>query len=105
MVGLLAKLMDWCAIQATSRRVPENDNRNLRLDEAVEFLKGPDFIPQEIKPAQLKFDNSLHFRFPTPRPTELFENNTVYGRFYRSADHWQERPAIVLLHGWNSVLS
>jgi pimeloyl-ACP methyl ester carboxylesterase len=105
MLAPFAKLIDWCAIQATSRRIAGIDNRNLRLDEAVQFLKGPDFIPEEIKPAQVEFDDSLHFRFPTPRPTEFSENNIAYGRLYRCADHWQERPAIVLLHGWNSVLS
>jgi pimeloyl-ACP methyl ester carboxylesterase len=101
----LAKFIDWCAIQATSRRIPQIDNRSLRLAEAFQFLKGPDFIPQESKPAQVEFDGPLHFRFPTPHPSEFVENNTVYGRLYRCADQWQERPAIVLLHGWNSTLS
>jgi pimeloyl-ACP methyl ester carboxylesterase len=35
----------------------------------------------------------------------LLENNTVYGRLYRCAGRWQERPAIILLHGWNSSFS
>ncbi len=104
----LAKLIDWCAIQVTSRRVPKTNNQSLRLGEAVQFLKGPDFIPAESKPAQIAFnhDNSgLHFRFPTPRPSEFVENNVVYGRHYRCANNWQKRPTLVLLHGWNSVLS
>src|SRR5436190_9973466 len=105
MIAPLAKLMDWCAIQATSRRIPQIDNRNLRLGEAFQFLKGPDFIPQESKPTLVQFDGPLHFRFPTPRPSEFVENNTVYGRLYRCAGQWPERPAIVLLHGWNSTLS
>lgn len=104
----LAKLIDWCAIQVTSRRVPKTDSRSLRLAEAVQFLKGSDFISAESKPAQLEFNpnnSGLHFRFPTPQPSEFAENNVVYGRLYRCAKAWQGRPTIVLLHGWNSVLS
>jgi pimeloyl-ACP methyl ester carboxylesterase len=108
MIAPLAKLIDWCAIQVTSRRVPKIDNLNLRLDEALHFLKGSDFIPAESKPAQIQFNPhnaGLHFLFPTPRPSQFAENNVVYGRLYRCASDWQERPTIVLLHGWNSVLS
>jgi hypothetical protein len=105
MFAVLAKLIDWCAIQATSRTIPQRGNQDLRLEEAFQFLRGPDFIPLESKPAQVEFDAPLHFRFPTPRPSEFAENNTVHGRLYRCADQWQKRPAIVLLHGWNSALS
>jgi dienelactone hydrolase len=108
MFAPLAKLIDWCAIQATSRRVPDTDIRSLRLEQAVQFLKGPDFIATESKPAQMEFNpnnSGLHFRFPTPRPGDFAENNIVYGRLYHCSERWQERPVIVLLHGWNSVLS
>jgi len=108
MIAPLAKLIDWSAIQVISRRLPPNDGGGLRLEEAIRFLKGPDFLPAESCPAQVRFhphNSGLHFQFPTPRPSDCAENNTVYGRLYRCAGHWQERPAIVLLHGWNSFLS
>ncbi len=66
---------------------------------------GPDFIPAESEPARVEFSPSpsgLHFRFPTPRPCGVAENNIVYGRFYRCAGRWQERPMVVLLHGGNA---
>jgi hypothetical protein len=86
MIAPLAKFMDWLRIQKRCRRRPPIDGRNLRLEEALQFLKGPDFIPAESQPAKVEFSpnqSGLHFRFPTPRPCGLAENNIVYGRFYR----------------------
>jgi pimeloyl-ACP methyl ester carboxylesterase len=76
----------------------------LRLEEAVQFLKGPDFIPAESQSRLVGIEfnpdeSGLHFRFPTPRPGDFAENNVAYGRLYRCAGRWQERPVIVLLHG------
>jgi acetyl esterase/lipase len=78
------------------------NERDLKLEQAVQFLNGPDFIPAESQPAQLDFipdTSGGRFRFPTPRPCEFAENNVVHGRLYRCADAWQERPVIVSLHG------
>ena len=73
-----------------------------RLAEAVEFLNGPGFIPVESEPAQVEFEaggDGRHFRFPSPRPGEVVENNMVYGRLYRCGEHWREKPVVVLLPG------
>jgi hypothetical protein len=104
MITSLAKFIDWSALQVLTRRVPA-PSANMRLAEAVQFLQGPDFIPAASQPARVEFEGSLHFHFPSPRPCEFKENNVVYGRLYRCAGRWQERPTIVLLHGWNSTPS
>jgi len=70
-----------------------------KLEKALEFLNGPDFIPAASEPARIEFDGPRHFKFPTPRPGKVEENNIVYGRLYRCAEHWQERSAIILLDG------
>jgi len=69
------------------------------LEEALAFLNGPDFLPAASDPARMEFDGPRRFRFPTPRPSEIEENNVVYGRLYRCAGRWQERPVIILLDG------
>jgi pimeloyl-ACP methyl ester carboxylesterase len=97
MIAPLAKLIDWSVIQATTLREPPADGRNPRLEEALQFLNGPDFIPAESQPARVEFypdKSGLHFE----------ENNVVYGRLYRCAERWQERPVIVLLHGGNDSI-
>ena len=102
MIASLVKFIDWLSIQKNCMRVPPIDGRRLRLEEALQFLKGPDFIRSESQPARVEFNpdqSGLPFRFPTPQPSGFAANNVVYGRFYRYAGHWQERPVIVLLHG------
>jgi pimeloyl-ACP methyl ester carboxylesterase len=108
MIAPLAKLMDWSALQIAYAMLPQSmwqeaaNERDLKLEQAVQFLNGPDFIPAESQPAQLDSGPDAsggRFRFPTPRPSEFAENNVVHGRLYRCADAWQERPVIVLVHG------
>src|SRR5271157_923335 len=108
MIAPLAKFIDWSVFQIAYAMLPQSmwreaaNERDLKLEQAVQFLNGPDFIPAESQPAQLDFgpDASVgRFRFPTPRPCEFAENNVVHGRLYRCGDAWQERPVIVLLHG------
>jgi pimeloyl-ACP methyl ester carboxylesterase len=108
MIAPLAKFIDWSVLQIGYAMLPQSmwreaaNERDLKLEQAVQFLNGPDFIPAESHPAQLDFGPAAsdgRFRFPTPRPCEFAENNVVYGRLYRCADAWQERPVTVLLHG------
>lgn len=102
MIAPLAKLMDWLAVQAATLMMPA-DASMPKLEESLQFLKRPDFIPTENQPAQAEFNGSFDFRFPTPRPGDCTVNNVVHGRFYRCAGQWQERPVIILLHGWGDI--
>jgi dienelactone hydrolase len=104
MIAPLAKLIDWSAIQAATLMMPVDD-LNSKLEEAIQFLKESDFIPAETQPAQVQFNGTLHFTFPTPRRCEFPENNVVHGRLYRCAGRWQERPVIILIPGWNDSAS
>ena len=47
MIAPLAKFIDWLSIQKDFMRIPSIDARNLRLEEALQFLNGADFIPAE----------------------------------------------------------
>ena len=104
MIAPLAKLMDWSAIQLMTLMMPANEC-DWRLEEALGFLKGPDFVSTDSQPAQVEFNGPVHFRFPTPRPCEFTENNVVPGRLYRSPERWRERPVIILLPGYNDSAS
>ena len=101
MIAALAKFIDWSIIQVLSLLEPPPNAQGPRLEEALEFLKGPNFIPAESQPARVKFisSESGHFRFPTPRPGGSAENNVVYGRLYRCPERWRQQPVVVLLHG------
>ena len=108
MIAPLAKFIDRLVLQIGHAMLPQSTWReaaheqDLKLEQTVQFLNGPDFIPTESQPAQLDFipdASGGRFRFPSPRPCEFAENNVVHGRLYRCADAWQERPVIVGLHG------
>ena len=80
-------------------RMPSVQGHDLRLEEAIRFLKGPNFIPLESQAAQIEFQSkSGKFHFPTPQPSGSAEIDVVYGRLYRCPGRRQERPAIILLH-------
>jgi len=108
MIAFLEKFIDRSALQIGYAMLPQSiwresaNERDLKLEQAVQFLNGTDFIPAESQPAQLDFIPDApggRFCFPSPRPCGFAENNVVHGRLYRCSDAWQERPVIVLLHG------
>ena len=105
MIAPLARFLDWSALQMASVVAPVRDvpESKWRLAEALEFLNGPDFVPTTSDPARIEFDGRRNFRFPSPRPSEDAENNIVYGRLYRCAERWRERPVIILLDGAPSL--
>lgn len=105
MIAPLAKLIDWSVLQVVYAVIglKHAPRPEWKLEEALEFLNGPDFIPSASAPARIEFDGRRHFKFPTPRPCADEENNTVYGRLHRCAERWQERPAVILLDGAFSV--
>jgi hypothetical protein len=98
MFAPLAKWMDWLTIQILVGRQPVNKGSS-RLEESLRFLGGSNFIPAESQPARVEVSGRLDFHFSTPCPSEFVENNVVYGRLYRCARDWQDRPVIILLHG------
>jgi hypothetical protein len=101
MIAPMAKFIDWSVLQMAYAvfRLKHAPKPQWRLDEALEFLNGSDFIPAARNAAQIEFDGPRNFTFPTPRPSQGEENNIVYGRLYRCAERWQERPVIILLDG------
>jgi hypothetical protein len=103
MIAPLAKFIDWSLLNvgAMAIRLPHEDD-DMRLEAALQLLKGPDFLPDGSEPAPVEFNpdhSGRHFCFPTPLPSKCEENNIVYGRLYRCSERWQERPVIVLLDG------
>lgn len=104
MIAPLARFLDWSSIQLMTLMAPTDDLVS-KLEEAVQFLNGPDFVPAESQPARVEFSGSRNFSFPTPRACKFAENNLVHGRLYRCAERWRERPVVILLPGWKDIAS
>jgi hypothetical protein len=99
MIAPLAKFIDWLAIQTGELVSPADDRRNPRLAEAIQFLNNSDFLAAPRPLLQLEFDGPENFRFPTPRPGAIAENNIAFGRLFPCGPRWEKRPAVILLHG------
>ncbi len=104
-IAPLAKFIDWSALQMAYAVIglKHAPRSKWKLEEALDFLNGPDFIPAASDPAQIEFDGPRHFQFPTPLPGRTPENNVVYGRLDRCAERWQERPVIIVLDGYPPI--
>jgi len=68
MIAPLAKFIDWSALQVLFAFWLRSVSRSKwELEEALEFLNGPDFIPAASDRAQIEFEGPRHFKFSTPR--------------------------------------
>jgi len=105
MMAGLSRLIDWAAIQGAAARMPQPDGSDSHLAQAQGLIESPDFIPAEVAAATVQLSGGNRLHFESPAPGAFAENNVVHGRLYRCAQHWQERPTILLLHGWNDVLN
>jgi hypothetical protein len=72
-----------------------------RIAEAEKLLAEKDFFFFVESPADLTFLDEHAFTFRSAITTPAEANNTVFGRLYRAGGKWQERPSVILLHGWN----
>lgn len=105
MMAGLSRLVDRFAIDLAAARMPLPDGRDPRLTEAQQVIDSPDFIPAQVEAAKVQFAGAVGLQFETPQPGPFTENNTVHGRLFRCGERWRERPAVLLLHGWNDVIN
>ena len=67
MIAPLAKFIDWSVLQmayATVVGLRHAPRPEWKLEEALEFLNGPDFIPAASDPARIEFDGREISNFP-----------------------------------------
>lgn len=104
MSPLFCQWADRLAINYAAACMAKPDGRDLHHAEAQALLQRPDFFPTESRPAELKFTAGTAFRFPSLRPSGDPVNDVVHGHLYRCDERWQEKPVVLLLHGWNDRL-
>src|SRR5437870_421872 len=72
-------------------------------EQARALLESPDFFSSAASiPRDMTCNGAGSFSFASPVCTPFAENNRVYGKLFRCAAHWEHRPALILLHGWNA---
>ncbi len=74
------------------------------LVQAMEFLSQPTFFAPDVPAANVQIQASDRFEFASPISSGCTENDLVRGRFFPAAKEWRDKPAIILMHGWNAEL-
>jgi dienelactone hydrolase len=97
----VCKLIDRWVIRAAAARLPRATGADPHVEEARRLLGSPDFFAENTPAAAMTFTGGKNFQFPSPVVTASAENNLVTGRISRCGRHWRNRPAVVMLHGWN----
>jgi dienelactone hydrolase len=103
MRAALAKPLDWCTIQLARLNVRDATDTEGLAARAQAVLDHPDFLGGVITvPNDFRFVTKRAFQFTSPVPSPWKRNNTVHGRLYTVKNSWQDKPTVVLLHGWNA---
>jgi hypothetical protein len=100
----LATALDRWVIRFAASRLPKPGQLQPRIPEALELLSRPDFFSGAIgNPVELKLTGDA-FEFPSSIRTGWPEMDLAKGKLFRAGPAWRERPAVLVLHGWNDEL-
>jgi len=101
----ITEALDRMAIRAGSASVTTKFGDHHEV-EARELLARSDFFRDSAEPpADISFNGKGHFSFTSHFNSRWVVNNVVRGRLFRLGPDWRERPAVILLHGWNGEMA
>lgn len=96
--------LDRLAIASACGSIPQSPSGPPHIVEARGLIEQADFFEPCAAPIDPSFSDQHTFQFASQINTPWPENNLVRGKFYPVAHHWRQRPAVILLHGWNGEL-
>jgi dienelactone hydrolase len=99
-----AEPLDRLAIRSARGAVLPSPDGQSHAEEAAAFLHAPNFFCPQLDPARLEFHGKTSFQFPSSVHSDSRCNELVRGRWEFAATVWQQRPSVILLHGWNAEL-
>ncbi len=84
---------------------PEACTFQPHCEEAHELLSHPDLLSAPVSaPEKVKWTSEQEFEFPSAVTSPWPENDVVYAKLQKCGEHWQEKPTVVLVHGWNDEI-
>ncbi|HXI84083.1 MAG TPA: alpha/beta fold hydrolase [Verrucomicrobiae bacterium] len=102
MRAALAKPLDWCSIQLARLSVHRGVGAVGQVAQVESLLEDPDFFGDSVvAPHDLRFTTKRAFQFTSSVVSPSKRNNTVHGRLFTTGKRWQDKPVVILLHGWN----
>jgi hypothetical protein len=103
---IFTRPLDRLALRLGSRSVERSAVVPSRLSEAREYLERENIwgsCKGAIPDVSLRPPDGFEFRSAVT--VAAAHSNTVHGRWFRCPGAWQERPAVILVHGWNDELN
>ena len=105
MHAFVTKPLDWFSIQLARLSVRSGSGTDAGVTGAQSLLDHPDFFCDFVGvPRDLRFRDKREFEFTSPLATAWRENNVVHGQLFRCDPRWHDKPAVILLHGWNAEM-
>src|SRR5437773_12418779 len=101
MLAWISKPIDWLTIQLARRVGWRLGGHCCIADRGLP--QNLDVISEPVVPTvpELSLITPKSFRFRSAVTTRWPENNIVHGCLDRCGPDWQDKPAVILLHGWN----
>jgi dienelactone hydrolase len=103
--------LDQIVIRLAANRMPPSRGLEPHLDEAMELIGSAGMFPGRVEAANLELmpevtpNGVMPFRFVSSVRTPFSRNNTAHGVLQLAHAEGWNRPAVILLHGWNDSLS
>jgi len=98
----IAQLIDRVIINRACAAQAKPGSHLPRCEEAIELLKHTDFFCDSVQsPAEIRWLSETKLQFTSQVYTPWKEANVVHAQLFRCPGKWQEKPTMVLVHGWN----
>jgi pimeloyl-ACP methyl ester carboxylesterase len=96
----IVRFIDRAVIRVARLRL---ENRVGKEGDPVEALTAeePVFFYDGRPPEHIDFSGKHEFSCDSPVPGVAPESHRIHGEFHRCGHGWRNRPAMIMLHGWN----
>jgi dienelactone hydrolase len=103
MHSIFCNFIDRWVIRFAAAKVSRQTGANPHLEQVQSLLQSPDFFAEGTPLPEVTFTGGKNFQFPSPVRTPFAENNLVHGVISRCGKNWRQKPAVILLHGFNDT--
>ncbi|MFN7139686.1 MAG: alpha/beta hydrolase [Limisphaerales bacterium] len=105
MFSFFTKLIDRAVIKMACAAQAKPNSHSPRCEEAYELLFREDLISAPVlPPKELNWRSEEEFEFRSCVSSPYPENDIVYAKLHKTGQDWQQRPTVVLIHGWNDEI-
>jgi pimeloyl-ACP methyl ester carboxylesterase len=102
-ITYIQQALDRMCIGLATASVRSGWRRPDQTDRAAKMLAAPDLLTPEVGAAALEFKSKRRFVFNSVVKTS-WDVTPCHGVFWRAGRDWRNKPAVILIHGWNGEM-